>query len=143
MSKYYQGYYTLINPEKYLGKSTPYFRSSWEKHVMKIFDEHPSVTGWASEIVRIQYRNPLTQKMTTYVPDFFVIYTDANGNKNAEIIEVKPSTQILGNSKRKRDKAAAIVNEEKWKMAKLWCDKEGLNFRVITEHEIFRSPKKG
>lgn len=142
MSKYYQDYYVLKNPEKYLGKTRPYFRSSWEKHVMKLFDEHPSVTGWASESVRIPYRNPLTNKVTTYVPDFFVIYTDANGNQHAEIIEVKPANQILGNSKRKRDTAAATVNAEKWKMAEMWCEQQGLTFRVITENEIFRSPKK-
>jgi hypothetical protein len=142
-TKYYQGYYELKNPEKYAGKNKPFFRSSWERHVMKLFDEHPNVTLWASESIRIPYINPFTGKQTTYVPDFLIIYIDQDGNKKAELIEVKPHSQILGNSKRKRDKHSATLNEEKWKMARLWCDQQGINFRVITENEIFRSPKKG
>ena len=143
MSKFYQDFYPLKNPDKYLGKTRPYFRSSWEKNVMKLFDEHPSVTGWASESIRIPYRNPFTNKITTYVPDFFVIYTDAHGTQHVELIEVKPSSQISGNSKRKQDKAAAMVNEAKWEMASKWCQQQGISFRIITENEIFRSPKKG
>jgi hypothetical protein len=108
---------------------------------MRVCDTHPNILAWASEAHRIPYRNPLTGKATTYVPDFFIIYEDMNGKKHAEIIEVKPSKQIMGNAKSMQDKAAAIVNEAKWKIARQWANQQGLGFRVITENELFRAPQ--
>ena len=43
---------------------------------MRFCDEHPGVTQWASEAIKIPYRNPLTGKNTIYVPDFFISYSD-------------------------------------------------------------------
>lgn len=141
MAKFHQGYYYPKNKEKYIGKKLPYFRSSWERRICQFFDENPNILGWASESHRIPYKHPFTGKNTTYVPDFFVIYEDKYGNRHAEIIEVKPSKQVPGNAKRKRDKAASIINEEKWKMAEQWCNQKGFSFRVITENDIFRNTK--
>jgi hypothetical protein len=142
MSKFYQGTYHPQNPEKYLGKKLPYFRSSWERKVCEFFDTNNNILGWSSESHRIPYVHPFTGKKTTYVPDFFVVYQDKYGNKHAELIEVKPHAQILGNSKKKRDKAAGIINEAKWKMAEQWCEQQGLTFRIITENDIFRNPSR-
>ena len=85
-----RGKYTIRNPEKYAGTRTPIYRSSWEWAFMQFCDNNPSVIGWASEAVRIPYKNPLTGKTTTYVPDFFVQYQDAKGKKRSEVIEIKP-----------------------------------------------------
>ncbi len=90
MAKYAQGKFTPKNPDKYVGGRTPTYRSSWEFAFMKFCDEHPSVTKWASEAIKIPYRNPFTGKFTIYVPDFFMAYIDANGKEHVEIIEVKP-----------------------------------------------------
>ena len=46
-----------------------------------------------SEPVKITYQNPLTGKVTGYVPDFVITYIDASGKKHAELIEIKPSSQ--------------------------------------------------
>ena len=46
----------------------------------------------ASEPVKITYQNPLTGKVTGYVPDFVITYIDASGKKHAELIEIKPSS---------------------------------------------------
>ena len=81
MAKYAQGKYTVKNQEKYLGNRQPTYRSSWEFAFMKFCDEHPSVAKWASEAIKIPYRNPFTGKQTIYVPDFFVVYVDKNGKK--------------------------------------------------------------
>jgi hypothetical protein len=64
-----------------------------------------------------------------------------NGKKHAEIIEVKPSKQIMGNARSMQDKAAAVVNEAKWKIARQWANQQGLGFRIITENELFRAPQ--
>ena len=90
MSRFAQGKFNLKNPEKYIGTKTPTYRSGWEFTFMKFCDEHPAITQWASEAVRIPYRNPLTGKQTIYVPDFFIAYADKSTKQRVELIEVKP-----------------------------------------------------
>jgi hypothetical protein len=81
-------------------------------------DNHPAIIAWASESHRIPYINPITRNRSTYVPDFFVIYADKDGKKHAELVEVKPSSQIVGNAKGQYDQAMAVINEAKWKFAR-------------------------
>jgi hypothetical protein len=83
MSKYANGYYQLENPGKYVGKGQPHYRSSWEHSVMRMCDANPSILKWANESIHINYRNPFTNKNTIYVPDFFVLYMDANNKQHA------------------------------------------------------------
>jgi hypothetical protein len=47
----------------------------------------------------------------------------------------------MGNAKSMQDRAAAMVNEAKWKIARQWANQQGLGFRIITENELFRSPQ--
>ena len=110
MAKFQQGVFVPKNPDKYIGKHAPRYRSGWELTFMRMCDSHPGILGWASESHRIPYLNPLTGKATTYVPDFFIVYNDKNGKKHAELIEVKPSKQIMGNARSKNDQMAAVVN---------------------------------
>ena len=60
---------------------------------MNFCDDNPSVVAWASEPCKITYQNPLNGKVTAYVPDFVIVYMDKKGNKNAELVEIKPATQ--------------------------------------------------
>lgn len=142
MAKYQQGVFTVKNTEKYLGKGMPRYRSGWELAVFRMCDAHPSVIGWGSETHRIPYKNPLTGKNSSYVPDLLLVYKDKNGQNHAEIVEIKPAGQILGEAKSQLQKAQAVVNQAKWESARAWCKAHGLGFRVITEHEIFNKPKK-
>ena len=139
MSRFAQGKYTLKNPEKYSGTKTPTYRSSWEFAFMRFCDEHPSVSQWASEAVRIPYKNPLTGKHTIYVPDFFIVYSDQKGKQRVELIEVKPANQTtkekLGRSR--HNQAAWVVNQVKWEAARAWCRQKKIFFRVVTETDIF------
>jgi len=110
---------------------------------MMFLDSNDNVINWASEPVRIPYRNPLTGKMTMYVPDFIVTYRGPKETVRAELIEIKPKKQSLIESKMKdRDKAIVAVNYAKWHAATLWAKQNGLTFRVITEEDIFRQGKK-
>ena len=144
MSRFAQGKFTLKNPEKYIGTKTPTFRSSWEFAFMKFCDEHPSIAQWASEAIRIPYRNPLTGKHTIYVPDFFIAYADKAGKQQVDLIEVKPSNQALkektGNSR--TNQAHYVVNKAKWEAARIWCKQKGINFRIVTEQDIFHQGKR-
>ena len=69
MPNWAQGLYQPKNPEKYAGKKTPRYRSSWEWAFMRFCDNNPSIMQWASESIQIPYRNPLTGRNTIYVPE--------------------------------------------------------------------------
>ena len=139
MARFASGKYNLKNPDKYLGKNTPSFRSGWEFSMMKFCDEHPNVAKWASESIRIPYLNPITNKKTIYVPDFFIVYVDKNGTQHVELVEVKPENQTikekLGNSK--YNQAHWIINQAKWAAARAYCKQNGIKFRIITEKDIY------
>ena len=135
MPNFRQGPYTVKNAAKYVGKGTPKYRSGWELTFMIFLDSNDNVLQWASESVRIPYRNPLTGKQSIYIPDFLVTYRGRNNTTIAELIEIKPKKQSLIESK----VASAIValNYAKWHQATLWCKKNGLTFRVINEDQIY------
>ena len=140
MNKWLNGLFQMKHPDKYIGKKTPRYRSSWEWAFMRFCDNNPSVTQWASESIQIPYRNPLTGKNTIYVPDFFIVYNSKKQNKVAELIEVKPNNQAkrkdLG--KNAQNQAAYIVNRAKWEAANKWAKGKGIRFRVITESDMFK-----
>lgn len=144
MARFAQGKFRLKFPEKYSGTRMPTYRSSWEYTFMKFCDEHPSVSQWASEAVKIPYRNPLTGKQTIYVPDFFIVYADKGGKQKVELVEVKPKNQAvkenLGRSR--NNQAHYIMNMAKWSAAKSWCKQKGIFFRVITEEDIFHQGRR-
>ncbi len=143
MAKFQQGRYTLTNPDKYVGKRVPHYRSGWELAVFRMCDNHPAIIGWGSETHRVPYKNPLTGKQSMYIPDLLLIYKDKKGKNHAEIVEIKPASQTLGEARTQAQKAAAIVNQAKWQAANAWAKSYGMGFRVITEHQIFNKPKKG
>jgi len=122
MSKYAQSTYVVKNKEKYVGRKSPFYRSSWECTFM------------------VPYRNPFTGKNTIYVPDFMIVYVDRNGQKHAEVIEVKPTKEIaMENARSVRDRAAVALNMAKWAAAKEFCKNYGMRFRVVTEQDIFQN----
>lgn len=143
-NKWLQGRFVPKNPEKYAGTSTPTYRSSWEFAFMQFCDNHPNIINWASEAIKIPYRNPLTGKQTVYVPDFLVVYQDKNGGQRTELIEIKPSSQTTLESagKSKRNVASVAVNTAKWQAAHHWAQRMGITFRVVTESDIFMNNKK-
>lgn len=141
--RYAQGIYVVKNPQKYVGVGKPKYRSSWEMMFFSFCDNNPAVISWASESIRIPYRNPLTGKQTIYVPDIFMLYQNKNGKQIAEVIEIKPSAQTnLMEARNMRDKAHAVVNQAKWMAATAYCKRMGLKFRVVTETELFHGGRK-
>lgn len=144
MSRFAQGKFTLKNPDKYVGNKTPTYRSSWEFAFMRFCDEHPSVTQWASEAIRIPYRNPLSGKYTIYVPDFFIAYADKGGKQKVELIEVKPANQTIKEKlgKSKANQLHYVVNQAKWTAARAWCKQKGITFRIVNEGDIFHQGRR-
>ena len=143
MGKYAQGKFQVQNAEKYIGKGSPTYRSSWEFAFMQFCDNNPAVVQWASEAIHVNYRNPFTGKNTIYVPDFLIIYIDKNGKRHGEVIEVKPTKETtMEAAKTQRDKAAVALNMFKWEAARKFCAAQGLKFRVVNEQDIFHGAKK-
>ena len=144
MAKFAQGKFEMKNTDKYVGNKKPLARSSWEFVFMRMLDEHPSVQSWASESIQIPYRDPLTGKYTVYVPDFFIVYQDKTGKKNAEVVEVKPSNQTLREKvgKSRYNQEQYIKNQAKWEAAAAWCKQKRVRFRIVSEDDIFHTGSK-
>ena len=140
MSKWAQGQYQVINPKKYVGQGMPRYRSGWEHSFMRFLDENNNIMQWASESIRIPYLHPLTGKMTIYVPDFLITYRSKDNTLKAELIEIKPAGQSAITEKMNpRDRAVVAINHCKWDAATKWARRNGLTFRVITEHDLWHN----
>ena len=106
-------------------------------------DLNSSVIGWNSEEIVIPYRSPIDNKVHRYFVDFYMEVKDYNGSKKCYLIEVKPKrfTRAPPAGKRKTKRylqeiANYAVNEAKWKSAKSFCKKQGMEFRIVTEKEL-------
>jgi hypothetical protein len=139
MAKFARGKFTMKHPEKYIGTKMPIYRSSWELTFMNFCDNNKSIQKWASEAVQIPYRDPLTQRQTVYVPDFFIQYVDKQGRILTELIEIKPASQTILErvGKNKYNQAQFVKNQAKWAAAGLWCKQQGIRFRILNENDIF------
>lgn len=143
MSKFANGKYLIKNPEKYIGKRAPTYRSSWEFTFCSFCDNNPAVINWASEAITIPYRNPVTGKNTVYVPDFLIVYVDAKQRKHTELVEIKPTKETtMESAKSYRDKLSVAINMAKWAAADAWCRANNIRFRVVTEFDIFKNHKR-
>ena len=143
MTKWAQGFYNIKNPQKYVGKKSPRYRSGWEHAFMRFCDNNESILQWASESIVIPYRHPLTGKITNYIPDFLITYRTRTNQMIAEVIEIKPKGQSVVEEKMKsKDRAVVAINYAKWDAATKWCRRNGLTFRVVTEYDLFRNGKK-
>lgn len=145
MSKFAKGKFVVTNPEKYVGNHQPTYRSSWEWQFMRFCDQDPRIMKWASEAVKIPYKDPFTGKNTIYVPDFFIQYADKNGTMQVELIEVKPQSQTLFEKagKNRTNQLQWAKNQVKWRAAQNWCNKQGIKFRVLTENDLFVNGRLG
>lgn len=140
MSRWAQGIYEVINPDKYVGKGRPRYRSGWEHSFMRFCDLNDHILQWASEALTIPYRHPLTGKSTVYVPDFLITYRTRDNTVRAELIEIKPKKQSVVESKMSsRDRAVVAVNYAKWDAATKWARRNGMTFRVINEDQMFHN----
>lgn len=135
-----KGLFTPTNPSKYLGDPRKIrFLSSWELRFMQACDLNPNVIAWGSEEFKIQYWNPVKNRVANYYPDFIIKYKNTKGELITEVIEIKPKKQSVITKKTSTyDKLHLIVNHAKWQAAVAVCESHGIKFRVVTEDELFR-----
>lgn len=143
MSRFKQGFYTVRNPEKYIGDvNKVVYRSSWELHFNKFLDGNPYIVRWGSECIVVPYIKPTDGKVHRYFPDYYIERVNADGEMFRELIEIKPEAQT---KLRKRssiyEQLTFAVNESKWRAAQAMCIKQGITFRVLTERQLFPQGK--
>ena len=112
---------------------------------MNFCDKDPRILKWASEAIKIPYKDPFTGRNTVYVPDFFIQYADRNGVMQVELIEVKPQSQTLFEKagKNRNNQLQWAKNQVKWRAAQNWCSRQGIKFRVLTENDLFVNGRIG
>lgn len=143
-SKYRQGIYTLINPNKYKGnKNIVFWRSSWELKMMRMLDLNPNVLEWSSEENIIPYPNPLTGRISRYFVDFYAKMRDKNGEVKKYLIEVKPHSRTLPPVQKNRktksliyQQAEYVKNRAKWQAAEQFAARKGMTFVILTEKHL-------
>ena len=137
----YDIYPYLKNPQKYVGIRPITCRSSWEiKFILNFLDKHPSVLEWSSESLIIHYRNPIDNQIHRYFPDFWVKVKQKDESIKEFLIEIKPKKYTRPprkNSKRYVEEMKTyVVNQAKWNAAKEFCERNNMEFLIITEDFI-------
>lgn len=143
-SKYTQGVYGPINPEKYKGTLPIVYRSSLEKKVFYLLDTSNKISSWGSETIVVPYISPVDSKVHRYFTDVHFKFTDSNGKMIKYLVEIKPFRQTLKPVKtpRKHQKTFLresytwAVNQAKWEAADAWAKKNGYIFKIITEKDM-------
>jgi hypothetical protein len=145
-----QGYYTIVNSEKYIGDTRKIiFRSSWERKFCIFCDNSERVIKWSSEPFPIQYMNPIDKKVHDYNIDFYAKMFDVHGVLNDYLVEIKPKSKLLKPPKPKKETLKQIkqynysvkeyiVNNAKFAAARLFAMKRGYKFIVLTEEFLFQ-----
>jgi hypothetical protein len=136
--------YFVKNPAKYVGDiSKIVARSSWEKKLMLFLDTNPSILKWTSETFIVPYISPIDSRPHRYFVDFAVIYKTKSGEVKKAMIEVKPAAQARPPERKKKRQATFLkeietyeINQAKWKAASEFAKKQGMDFLVLTEHEL-------
>lgn len=142
--------YKVLNPEKYSGDlNNVVMRSSWETKFAQFCDTNPNILAWGSEHAGtiINYISPRDNAYHRYFPDFVIRMRQNTGDVKTILIEVKPHAETLPPKKPSKATAKAsksykeaamtyLVNQAKWKAAKIWCDQNGALFKIMTEYEL-------
>jgi hypothetical protein len=145
--KYNQGPYHLINPGKYLGDpECIWYRSGWEYKMYFFLDNEPRVVHWNVEGMTIPYEIQVNEKWETrrYHPDFYAEIQQLDGSLKKVAVEIKPHKETVPPEMPKKITAKSLENHEyrmklflinfnKWKAAKAFCNKRGIEFHVMDE----------
>ena len=150
LARYQQGLFEPKFPEKWIipktsitGGSYIRYMSSYEKKAFKFLDLNPGIEKISSEPFGIHYESPVDGKIHRYFPDLLV-KTKA-GRKF--LVEIKPYDQTIPPKQPKRlttksqenyIKALETfqINTNKWKAAREFCEKNNLEFIILTEKEL-------
>tara|TARA_B100000073_G_scaffold319658_1_gene298763 strand:- start:282 stop:725 length:444 start_codon:yes stop_codon:yes gene_type:complete len=140
----YKGRYKPQNPQKYTGDPhNIIYRSLWERKFMVYCDTSDAILEWGSEEIIIPYLSPWDGRIHRYFPDFYIKVRQADNSVRKMIIEVKPKKQCEPPKEPKRKTRRYMgevktwgVNSAKWKSATEWCDRNGMEFKILNEDHL-------
>lgn len=139
--KYKQGIFVPQNQDKFIGTKAIY-RSGLELKFFRFCDLNTNVIKWGSENVVVPYLSPIDNKVHKYYVDNLVFIKEGDTIKKY-LIEIKPDAQTRPPTIKYKKKAHLIyankqyaVNKAKWIHAEKFCDKHGLEFKIITEKDL-------
>lgn len=141
----YKTKYEPKNPQKYMGNTKNIVcRSNWERKFCKYLDENENVLRWSSEEIKIPYISTIDNQIHNYYPDFVF---EAKKDQLVEtfMVEIKPKKQTIQPVPKKNKRAylneciTYETNVCKWKAATVYCKKNGWNFKVLTEENLFKT----
>ena len=131
--RYKQGYLDKSQCKKLVCESNEpvIYRSGLELKFIKYCETNPLIKRWGSEIIKIDYYNPLREKMCEYFPDYVIEHTD--GQKF--IVEIKPYEQTKKPRKKSSQwlKEQYVINVSKWRAAQAYAAANNVKFVVVTE----------
>lgn len=142
-TKFNQGVYNPVNPNKYKGKGSPVYRSGWELKFFKFCDINKNVLEWSSENTIIPYISPIDNKPHRYFVDNVVVIKEGEKVKKY-LIEIKPYMQTIPPDPSKKKKKSTMLyeqvtyaqNQAKWAAARVYAKKNGMEFMILTEKEL-------
>jgi hypothetical protein len=157
--RFRQGVFKPENPHKCINSVAPekfgklIYRSSWELRMARWCDTNANVINWGMECIIIPYTSRVSiaeggRSERRYFIDFYVELKQIDGSIKKLCIEVKPKDQTSPpkEPKKKTTKAmqnyqdrmrSYIINEDKWKTAIQFCKNNGMEFKIMTEDQIF------
>lgn len=139
-----QGIYKVKNKNKYVGDvNNIVYRSSWELKYLTMLDNDERVLEFSSEETIIPYYG-IDNRLHRYFVDFKIKRLDKDNNIITELVEIKPYHEtippVLTESQKMRTKLRQVVtwetNQRKWEQARKYCEKQGWQFRLVTENDI-------
>jgi hypothetical protein len=143
-SRYSQGYYKPVYPDKYNGKLPVVYRSSWELAAFWWLDNHTSCVSWSSESIVVNYI--FKNERHRYFVDLSATIKQKDGTFKKFFIEIKPYkyTQPPQLTAKKRQRTLAneaymyAMNKAKWEAAQEVAKRRGAQFLILTEKQLFK-----
>jgi hypothetical protein len=161
---YNQGFYNVINKDKYMGDLTKVrYLSSWELKFFMYADSNPVIKRWSSESIIIPYQDG-KGGWHRYISDVYIEKVNSRDQDILDryVIEIKPYNDIYPKFVNengsilpperyiKKITPTSLESYEyqlkmyqknlyKWTKAKNWCEKNGYVFMII--HEKYMKEK--
>lgn len=155
MYKAQQGWYKLINPNKFVkpidrlmesfneNTNEVLYKSSLELAAIRYCDFNKFITKFSLEPFAIKYKKPTDGKMHRYYIDLFIEFH--TGDKFLVEIKSKGETSPPKQPKKQTNKAmmnyqkALItfhINQSKWEAAREFAKNNNMKFIILTEDEL-------
>lgn len=149
------GWYTLLNPSKFLppidkhmksfNESTGQveYKSNLERVAIRYADFNKYIVKWSMEPFPIKYTKPTDGKIHRYYVDMFLEF--ANGQKFIVEIKSKNETKPPRKPSKKTQKALLNyqkalatyhVNQAKWKAAEQFAKTNKMKFIILSEDQL-------